>query len=77
MCAVCGSNNWQIDAVFELRRFHGGSLVVGGDPILPVFPVTCNVCGNTVLINAVRAQVVEGPNAQAPSETEPEGPDDK
>jgi hypothetical protein len=60
-CAQCGVANWQVqDAVFELRQFSGGGLVVGGT-IIPVVPVTCANCGNTVLINAIRAGVVEQP----------------
>lgn len=58
-CPVCASNKWTVGDVFELRRFHGGSIVVGGDPLLPLFPVVCNVCGNTVLINAVISGVLE------------------
>lgn len=59
-CPVCASNKWTIGDVYELRPFHGGSLVVGGgDPLLPLFPVVCNVCGNTVLINAVVSGVVK------------------
>lgn len=59
-CNVCKSNNWNIaDSVYELREFHGGGLVVGGGGggIVPLCPVTCNTCGNTVLINPLVAGI--------------------
>ena len=58
-CQVCKSNNWNIaDSVYELREFHGGDLVVGGSGgIVPLCPVTCNTCGNTVLINPLIAGI--------------------
>jgi hypothetical protein len=70
-CAVCRNNNWQIGDVFELRRYHGGTLVLGGDPIFPVFPVTCNVCGNTIFINAVRSGVLTVDNLDVSAEATP------
>jgi hypothetical protein len=78
-CIVCGQNNWQIGEVFELRAFHGGNLVLGGgNPVLPVFPVSCNVCGNTVFINALRAGVVDaGPREDsAGAKPEPDEADE-
>jgi hypothetical protein len=38
--------------IYELREFHGGNMVIGGNSsIVPLVPVTCKVCGNTVLFN--------------------------
>ena len=55
MCPLCGKKSWAVgDAVFELRKHEGGGLRVGNVPVIPVVPVTCNVCGNTVLINALK-----------------------
>jgi len=60
-CPQCGVGNWQVqDSLFELRQFGGGGLVVGG-PLIPVVPVTCANCGNTVLVNAILAGVVPKP----------------
>lgn len=60
-CAQCGSTNWQVqDSIFELRQFSGGTLVVGG-PLIPVVPVICQNCGNTVLVNGLIAGVVTRP----------------
>ena len=54
-CHVCGRGPWVVsDAIFELREFQGGSLVIGGDArILPVVPMTCQYCGTTTFLNAL------------------------
>jgi len=52
-CPMCGKGPWSVqDKIFQLSEFHQGSLVVGG-PLIPVVPVTCGNCGNTVLVNAL------------------------
>lgn len=56
VCPLCGTGNWQVvDKYFELREFNDGNLVLGGpnSSIIPVIPVSCNNCGNTVFINAL------------------------
>lgn len=59
-CQMCHQGNWVVsDRVFEMREFVGGGLKVGGGPIIPVIPVTCDNCGRTVLINAVVAKIVD------------------
>lgn len=59
-CPMCGHNNWSVsDNLFELREFQGGNIVLGAGPIIPVFPVTCNNCGNTVLVNGIVSHVVD------------------
>jgi hypothetical protein len=52
-CSICRSNDWDINGmIYELREFHGGNMVIGGNSsIVPLVPVTCKVCGNTVLFN--------------------------
>ena len=58
-CPLCGSRKWSVqDSAYELREFHGGNLVIGGGPIIPLIPVTCENCGYTALINAIKAGVV-------------------
>jgi predicted Zn-ribbon and HTH transcriptional regulator len=57
-CPVCKSNDWDVPKeVYELREFHGGGMVIGGSSIIPVSPVTCKVCGNTVMINPLIAGI--------------------
>ena len=59
-CPMCGVRGWAVlDKVFELREFHGGALVLGSGPIIPIVPVTCNNCGNTIFINAIKAGIVD------------------
>jgi hypothetical protein len=59
-CPMCGHAGWSVqDYVFELSVFQRGGLVVGGGPLVPVVPVFCDNCGNTVLVNAISAGVVE------------------
>jgi hypothetical protein len=60
-CSQCGSRGWEIQgSVYELRQYSQGTLVIGG-AIIPVVPVTCANCGNTVLVNALSAGAVERP----------------
>jgi hypothetical protein len=58
-CQMCGTGNWNVqDKVFELAEFPQGSLMVGG-PVIPVIPVVCSNCGNTVLVNAILSGAVK------------------
>lgn len=54
-CQSCGGKEWiASENIFEMREFHGGNLVVGGQSaILPVIPVTCKSCGQTIFFNAL------------------------
>src|SRR4051794_9450387 len=57
-CPHCHTTEWEVGTPFELRT--------GGDASLtPHFPVMCSNCGNTVLINAVRAGLVPEPEEEA------------
>jgi len=57
-CPACGMGSWNVhDSSFELREFNEGNMVLGG-PLIPVVPVICTNCGNTVLINALVAGLV-------------------
>jgi len=59
-CQMCGTGNWNVsDSIFELREYNQGNLVIGGGPIIPVVPITCDNCGNTVFINAIKAGLIE------------------
>lgn len=53
------SNDWMVaDRVFELSQYHERGFVAGG-VIYPVIPLLCTNCGNTILINAIIAGVVD------------------
>jgi len=57
-CPVCRQNTWQVAAeVHEIREFSGGNIVLGGSALVPLVPVTCQNCGNTMLFNALIAGV--------------------
>lgn len=59
-CPMCGSGPWNVqDEAFELRAFQGGNLVLGAGPLVPVVVVTCQNCGNTMLVNAIVSGVVD------------------
>ena len=58
-CPMCGIGRWNVqDSTYQLLEFNQGSLVFGG-PVIPVIPVVCNNCGNTLLVNAIIAGVIE------------------
>jgi len=58
-CPMCNSGPWNLgDGIYELREFHGGSLVIGPNKIIPVVAVTCANCGNTQFINAVSTGLI-------------------
>ena len=57
-CPMCGVGNWSVnESTFQLTEFNQGSIIIGG-PVVPVLPVICMNCGNTVLINAITAGLV-------------------
>ena len=61
-CPMCGGRTWNVsDKVFELREFNDGNFVLGGpnSSIVPLIAVTCDKCGNTVLINALSTGLVK------------------
>jgi hypothetical protein len=65
-CPLCAVGNWTVQtSAFELRQFYEGNMVLGG-PIIPVVPVVCTNCGNTVLVNALIAGVVTREPEAAP-----------
>lgn len=61
-CPMCGGKEWRVsEKYFELREFNDGNLMLGGPngAVMPVIPVTCNICGNTVFINALNTGLLE------------------
>jgi hypothetical protein len=62
-CPLCQVGPWEVQqSVFVLLKFDGGSINLGGE-VVPVIPVTCKNCGNTILVNAIIANVL-APNAE-------------
>lgn len=63
-CPMCGTGQWAVqDNVYQLTEYHSGNVVLGG-PIVPVIPVSCANCGNTVLVNAIIAGAVKPDGSQ-------------
>jgi len=59
-CPMCGKTDWSImGRVYELREYGETGLVLGGNTIVPIVPVLCKNCGNTVLVNAIIAGLVD------------------
>jgi len=57
-CPMCGIATWSVqDSTYQLIEFTQGALRVGG-PVVPVIPVVCQNCGNTILVNAIVAGVL-------------------
>ena len=66
-CPICGGGGpWNVpDKIFELREYNNGDIILGnGGPIIPLIPVTCMNCGNTILINAILSGVVKRNNGE-------------
>lgn len=61
-CPLCKSGNWNIsDKIFQLTEFHDGNIIIGHGPIIPIIPITCDNCGNTVLVNSILAGTTSQP----------------
>lgn len=57
-CPMCGHSSWNVPSeIYEIREFYGGDIIVGPIPIVPLLPVTCSNCGNTILINSIVAGI--------------------
>ena len=66
-CQCCGYNLWEGGRHLISLRIEDprqlGNLYIGG-PMVPVVPITCKNCGNTVLVNALMMGVVAKPEAK-------------
>jgi hypothetical protein len=55
---MCKIGNWSVsDTVFELREYSDGNMIIGNVPIFPIIPITCDNCGNSLMINAIVAGI--------------------
>jgi hypothetical protein len=58
-CPMCQTANWVVQgSCFQLMTYHSGNIVLGG-PVIPVIPITCNNCSNTILINAILTGIIK------------------
>lgn len=60
VCPMCGCNAWTYDDILctPLTLGPNNSINLGGK-IMPLVPVTCTNCGNTIFINALVAKAYE------------------
>lgn len=65
-CAICGNHHWTVnDCIFELREFFGGPVKIGGPTaIMPIITITCNKCGHTLFLNAMRLGIINNSNEE-------------
>lgn len=52
-CPMCGNNDWTIDpdVMTLIGVDENKSVVLGSGKIVPLNTITCNNCGNVILIN--------------------------
>ncbi len=51
---MCKKGRWNVsDKIFELENFMKVMLLLGRAGCIPIIPVTCDNCGNIVLVNAI------------------------
>ena len=63
-CPMCRVTNWSIQgAIYQLPQFNPIGMVIGGS-LIPVVPVVCGNCGNTILVNAILAGLWTNPGGQ-------------
>jgi hypothetical protein len=63
-CPMCQKGPWSVGTnTFQLTEFHDGAVIIGSGPLVPVIPVTCVNCGNTVLVNALLTGSIKNPTA--------------
>lgn len=63
-CPLCHQSGTlsAMPTIMELREFRGGTFVIGDTPIVPLVVLTCNNCGNTILINAMTTGILDSPH---------------
>jgi len=59
-CPICGSELFGIsDTVYMLMECTGKNLVIGqGQSFAPIFSASCEKCGYTFLINALKSGII-------------------
>lgn len=55
-CAVCGSSNWALQSHLVATPIFTDAIHIGGETY-PYVVLTCNHCGNSHFLNAVRLGV--------------------
>ncbi len=57
-CPMCAAYDWSVqDVVYGVRGYLPWLLPNGG-PTVPVIPVVCKNCGNTIFVNAIISGII-------------------
>ena len=65
ICPVCKSSAWNLlEMVFELRETGTTNGAAEDDTALPLVAIMCKRCGNTLLFNALAADILSTDNLQ-------------
>ena len=69
VCPLCGNNHWNIsDQVFQAIEFDYKGILLGGASY-PMVSLTCDNCGNTYFINALKSGLLDPPDSENLSDT--------
>lgn len=62
VCPMCGVNSWTVaENIYTLAMVEETGSIHLGKNLLPLIPVICDNCGNTILVNAkVTGCITEG-----------------
>lgn len=52
-CSLCGINDWTVDP--DLTKLSN----IYKNESYPLIPITCNNCGNTILINPLAIKIIK------------------
>jgi hypothetical protein len=59
ICPLCRNTTWDtLDIVFELKSYAPEGEREEEQTVMPLVPLTCKNCGNTILINVIAAGVL-------------------
>jgi hypothetical protein len=47
-CVVCGNNSWEMGNVIAPPIYATNNALTIGGPVVPVVPMVCRNCGNTI-----------------------------
>jgi hypothetical protein len=59
ICPICKNTTWDtLDIVFELKGYTQDPESNEQPTVMPLVPLTCKNCGNTILFNVIAAGIL-------------------
>lgn len=59
-CLLCASNNWSINSdIMTLVGVGSDKALQLGGKFIPLIAITCNECGNTILVNPLAIKCID------------------